>query len=312
MAQFLIFRLLYAVAVLLGVTILVFSLIHLSGDPLAGLLPPGSSPAQEAAIRAQLGLDRSLPDQYAGFVTRAARGDFGESWRQGRPALDAVVERLPNTLLLTGLALSMAVVAAFGLSLGAATRPGGRIDVVGRLVATLGQAVPGFWLGTLLILVFAVRLRWLPSSGFDDWRSLVLPAVALAVYPAAMLIRLLRGSLIATMNQDFIRTARSKGLDQETVIRVHALRNALLPAVAFAGLQAGFLLGGAVVIEGVFAFPGIGQLALAAVLHRDLPVIQAVVMVVATLIVLATLLVDMLARWIDPRLTIPTPDGAGR
>jgi peptide/nickel transport system permease protein len=305
-------RIAYAIAVLLGVTLLVFSLVHLSGDPLAGLLPPGSSPEQVAAIRAQLGLDRSLPEQYVSFLIRAAGGDFGESWREGRPAFDAVVERLPRTLLLTGSALLVASTLALGLSLGAAARPGGVLDVVARLVAALGQAVPGFWLGTLLILVFAVRLQWFPASGFDGWRSLVLPAVTLALFPAAMLTRLLRGSLVDTMRRDFIRTGRAKGLDQRTLVWVHALRNALLPALAFAGVQAGFLFGGAVVIEGVFAYPGIGQLALAAVLHRDLPVIQAFVMVVATLIILSTMLVDVLARWIDPRLAIQTATGMGR
>lgn len=302
MAQFLIKRFAYAMAVLLGVTVLVFSLIHLSGDPLAGLLPPGSSPGQAAAIREQLGLDRPLPVQYAGFLVRLAGGDLGQSWRQDRPALDAVIERLPNTLALTASAVGIASVIGLGFGVAAGARPGGVADVLARSFAALGQAVPGFWLGTLLILVFAVRLHWLPSSGLSGAGSLVLPSLALAVYPAAVLTRLLRSSLLETMGQDFIRTAQAKGLPQATVIRIHALRNALLPALAYVGVQIGYLVGGAIVIEGVFAYPGVGQLALAAVADRDLPVIQAFVIVVATMIVIANLVVDVVARWLDPRL----------
>lgn len=302
MVRFLINRILYAVTVLLGVTVLVFALLHLSGDPLAGLVPPGSSPEQEASIRKQFGLDRPLLEQYGSFLLRAGRGDFGESWRQGRPAMDAVLERLPNTLLLTAAALGIAGVAGLGLGLGAGARPGSVIDAAARVFASLAQAVPGFWLGTLLILVFAVRLQWLPSSGMSGPGSLVLPALALATYPTAMLTRLLRSSLVETMGQEYIRTARSKGLAERAVVLGHAVRNALLPALGFVGLQIGFLLGGAVVIEGVFAYPGIGQLALGAVAHRDLPLIQAFVIVVALLIVGSSLLIDLLARWLDPRL----------
>lgn len=307
MARFLIQRFGYALAVLLGVTGLVFGLVHLSGDPLAGLLPPGSSPEQAASIREQLGLDRPLPVQYVDFLVRLAGGDLGQSWRQDRPALDAVMERLPNTLALTAAAILLASVLGLGLGLAAGARPGGVADFVARSFAALGQAVPGFWLGTLLILVFAVRLQWLPSSGLSDVGSLVLPSLALAVYPAAVLTRLLRSSLLETMGQDFIRTARAKGLPRATVIRIHAFRNALLPALGYVGVQIGYLAGGAIVIEGVFAYPGIGQLALMAVADRDLPVIQAFVIVVATMIVMANMAVDVVARWLDPRLAVSTP-----
>jgi peptide/nickel transport system permease protein len=295
----------YAIAVLLGVTALVFSLVHLSGDPLAGLLPPGSSPEQAASIREQLGLDRPLPVQYASFLARLASGDLGQSWRQGRPALEAVVERLPYTLALGATAIAIASIVGLSLGVASGARPGGVADLTARSFAALGQAVPGFWLGTLLILIFAVRLHWLPSSGMRSVGSLVLPSLALAAYPAAVLTRLVRSSLIETMDQDFIRTARAKGLPGTSVIQVHALRNALLPALAYAGVQIGYLVGGAIVIEGVFAYPGIGQLALAAVADRDLPVIQAFVIVVATLIVFANMMVDVAARWLDPRLAEP-------
>ena len=302
MFPFLLVRLVYAAAVLLGVSVLVFGLIHLAGDPLAGLVPPGSSPAQEAALRRGYGLDQPLPEQYVRFLGRAVRGDFGESWRQRRPALDAVLDRLPATLALTTAAVALAVLIGGVLGVLAGGRPGGPLDLLATGVALLGQAVPGFWLGTLLILVFAVQLRWLPSSGLDGPRSLILPAVALAAYPTATITRLLRVALAETLGQDYVRTARAKGLSPLPVLRDHALRNAILPALAYVGLQIGFLLGGAVVIEAVFAYPGVGQLALGAVADRDLPLIQAFVVVLATLIVGVNLLVDLLARWLDPRL----------
>jgi peptide/nickel transport system permease protein len=309
MIRFLLLRVIYAAAVLLGVTGLVFGLIHLAGDPLAGLVPPGSSPQQQATMRRAYGLDRSLPEQYARFLGRAVRGDFGESWRQRRPALVAVLDRLPATLALTAAAVALATLAGGVLGVLAGARPGGLLDTLATGVALLGQAVPGFWLGTLLILVFAVQFRWLPSSGLDGPRSLVLPAIALAAYPTATITRLLRVAMAETIGQDYVRTARAKGLSPLTVLRDHALRNALLPALAYVGLQIGFLLGGAVVIEAVFAYPGVGQLALGAVADRDIPVIQAFVVVLASLILGVNLLVDLLARWLDPRLSTPLGEG---
>jgi peptide/nickel transport system permease protein len=302
MIRFLFGRLVAAVAVLIGVTSLVFGLLHLGGDPLAALVPPGSSAAQQAALRHGFGLDRPLSEQYLRFVAHATGGDFGQSWRQRRPALDAVIERLPATLLLTAAAMALAIVVGGGLGIAAGMRPGSGVDGVARGLALLGQALPGFWLGTLLILIFAVRLRWLPSSGWDGPASLVLPAVTLAAYPAATIARLLRAGLVETMAADYVRTARGKGLGTGPVVWRHALRNAVLPALAYVGLQAGFLLGGAVVTEAVFAYPGIGQLALGAAADRDLPVVQAFVVVVATLIVGINLVVDTVARWLDPRL----------
>ena len=309
MVRFLAGRVAYAGAVLVAVTSLVFGLIHLSGDPLAGLLPPGSSPEQQAVARHRFGLDRPLAEQYLLFVGRAVRGDFGESWRQQRPAMDAVIERLPATLALTGAAVGLALLVGGALGIATGTRPGGVVDLLASGVAVLGQAVPGFWLGTLLVLAFAVRLRWLPSSGLDGPEALVLPAATLAAYPAATIARLLRTSLAETMAQDYVRTARGKGLSGRTVVRRHGLRPALLPTLAFAGLQVGFLFGGAVVVEEVFAYPGTGRLALQAVADRDLPLVQAFVVVAATLIVGVNLVVDVVARWLDPRLRFAAGQG---
>lgn len=302
MAGFLLRRLIYALLVMLAVATLAFAAIHLAGDPLSGFTAPGASPADQAAIRRQLGLDRPVAVQYVKFLEDAGRGDFGESWRAREPAMRAVLDRLPATLRLTGAALALALLIGIPLGALAGSKPGGALDFAASSLALLGQAIPGFWLGALLILLFAVRLHWLPSSGGSGLRGLILPAVALAAYPAAFLARLVRSSLIETLAQDFIRTAHAKGLTNRAVIRVHALKNALLPALAFAGVQAGFLLGGAVVIENVFAYPGIGQLALNAVSDRDLPVIQAFVVLVAGMIVLVNLVIELAARLLDPRL----------
>jgi peptide/nickel transport system permease protein len=310
MARFLIARLFYGVAVLVAVTSLVFGLIHLSGDPLDGLLPPGSSPDQEASIRRQFGLDRPLLVQYTTFVGHAAQGDFGDSWRQRQPAMRAVLDRLPATLVLTAAAVALALAVGVPLGILSGSRPRGSLDALATGVALLGQALPGFWLGTVLILVFAVHLRWLPSSGSNGIESLILPAITLAAYPAATIARLLRSSLIETMTLDFIRTARGKGLSPWHVVTRHALRNAALPALAFVGLQVGFLLGGAVVVESVFAYPGVGRLALQAVADRDLPIIQAFVVVLAVLIVAVNVVVDVLARWLDPRIDTGGNGGA--
>lgn len=295
-------RFAYCFGLLLVVPTAVFLLLRLGGDPVAGFTPPGTPPEQQQVIRERFGLDRPLPAQYVTYLSRAVRGDFGESWRARRPAMDAVLERLPATLRLSGAALALALAIGAPLGLLAGSRPGGAVDLAASSVALLGQAVPGFILGTGLILIFAVRLQWLPSSGGDGWRSLILPALALAAYPAAIFARLLRGSLHETLHADYVRTARGKGLTERGILFGHSLRNAILPALAYIGIQAGFLIGGAVVIEGVFAYPGVGQLALGAVSDRDLPVVQAVVVIVAALIIVVNFVVDLVAHMVDPRL----------
>ena len=302
MVGFLINRLLHAVAVLFGVVSVTFALLHVAGDPLAGLIPPGAAPEVESQIRVAYGLDRPLAEQYLDFVGRAMRGDFGDSWRQGRPALGAVLERLPATLWLTVVATNLAVTAGSSLGVMSAARPGSLWDIVARMTALLGQAVPAFWLGTMLILLFAVDLQWLPSSGLEGPGGVILPALSLAAFPAATLTRLLRASMIETLGADYIRTARAKGLSRSRILIGHALRNAALPALAFTGLQVGFLLGGAVIVEGVFAYPGIGGLALDAVAARDIPLVEAFVWVVAVMILVVNILTGALTALLDPRL----------
>jgi peptide/nickel transport system permease protein len=291
-----------AVLVLVTVATIVFVLVHLSGDPIAGFTPPGASPEQQAVLRHELGLDRSLVTQYGIFLRDASTGDFGDSWRARRPALNLVLTRLPATLRLTLAAIAIAIVVGGLLAIAAARRPGGIVDTLSRLLALLGQATPGFWLGTMLILVFAVRLKWLPSSGDESWRALILPAVTLAVYPAGMIARLLRGGLIEARSADYARTAQSKGLSGAAIVGRHLLPNASVPVLGYLGLQVSFLIGGAVVVESVFAYPGIGRLAMQAVSDRDLPVIQAFVVVIAAFILIVNLVVEVIAAWIDPRL----------
>ena len=302
MIAFLLRRLVGLVTVLLAVVTATFGLIHLSGDPVDALAPPGASPRDRANLAARYGLDDSLPQQYVMFMGNALRGDFGDSWRQDRPALDAVMERLPATLALLGSALGLAIVAGAALGVVAVLFPNRLVNGAVNLVALAGQAIPAFWLGTVLILVVAVRWRLLPASGLDGVGSVVLPAVTLALHPLALVARLLRASLRETMGQDFIRTARSKGLREGRIILGHAARNALLPVLSYLGLQASFLIGGAVVVESVFAWPGLGSLTYDAATARDLPIIQASVTVIAVLIVLIHLAVDVLARLVDPRL----------
>jgi ABC-type dipeptide/oligopeptide/nickel transport system permease component len=295
-------RLLHAIAVLFGVVTVTFVLMHLAGDPLAGLIPPGASPEVESQIRASYGLNRPIYEQYASFIGPALRGDFGDSWRQGRPALLAVTERLPATLALAVIAIGISAIGGSVLGVTAAARPGSWWDILARLLALLGQAIPAFWLGTMLILLFAVRLRWVPSSGLEGPAGVILPALALAAYPVATLTRLIRVSMLEALSTDYVRTARAKGLSGRRILIGHAFRNAALPPLAYTGFQAGFLLGGAVVVEGVFAYPGIGGLALDAVASRDVPLVEAFVWVVAVLILAVNGATGAIAAIIDPRL----------
>lgn len=313
MIAFLLRRLVVLATVLFAVVTITFALIHLSGDPVDALAPPGASPTDRANLAARYGLDASVPRQYLTFMGNASQGDFGDSWRQGRPAMDAVLERLPATLALLGAALGIATTLGLALALLSVAVLSGPVGAVVRplvsAVTLVGQAVPAFWLGTVLILVVAVRWRLLPASGMTSPGSIVLPAIALALHPLALISRLFRQSLAETMGRDFIRTARSRGLRESRIVLSHAARNALLPVLAYLGLQASFLVGGAVVVETVFAWPGLGSLVFDAATARDLPVIQAATVVVATLIVLTQLAVDVIARRVDPRLTDGTDAG---
>jgi peptide/nickel transport system permease protein len=297
-------RLLHGAGVVLGVSVIVFGLTWLRGDPTSVLVPLNTPPAEMARVRHDLGLDRPLPVQYVEFLGRAVRGDFGMSLRQRQPAFPLVLERLPATLLLVTSALVFAV--ALGLPLGVlgATHHRRPLDHVARLVALLGQSLAAPWVGLMLILIFAVRLRWLPSSGLTEPTGVILPAIVAGLYPAAGVVRLLRSGMLEQLSTDYVRAARARGLPERLVLWRHALKNAALPGLTFIGVQLGFLFGNSVVAEAIFAYPGMGRLAVDAIGARDLPLIQAFVALAAIVVVLASLLVDSLYVWLDPRLRL--------
>ncbi len=302
MLRYVVIRLLHAVLVVFGVSLIVFVLTHLGGDPASLLLPPNANADEIAQFRHAMGFDRPLPVQYLDFLWRAVRGDFGRSFRYDEPALSLVLQRVQPTLALGGFALLLSVVVAVPLGIVAAVRRGSVWDTLSLVVALSGQALPVFWFGILLIILFAVVLRWLPASGGGDLPHLILPGITLAAYSLAIISRLLRSSLLDVLGADYVRTARAKGLSERATLLGHALKNAALPVVTVVGLQVGSLLGGAVITEEVFAYPGMGRLAVQAIQGRDFSVIQAFVVLVALLIVLVNLVVDLLYGWLDPRV----------
>ncbi|MBI1773950.1 MAG: ABC transporter permease [Proteobacteria bacterium] len=305
MLHYLVTRLLYAIAVVFGVSIGVFFLIRIGGDPSALFLPPETSLEEIARFRHLMGFDRPLLVQYAEFATRAVQGDFGQSLRYQEPAMRLVLERFPATLQLSGAALLASVLLAVPLAILAATNRGSLIDRSGLLVSLVGQSFPTFWLAIMLILIFSETLGVLPPSGRGTWRHLVMPTIALASYSVAIITRLLRSSMIEVMQADYIRTARGKGLSEPQIVWRHALRNAAIPTLTVIGLQVGALLGGAVITEEIFAYPGIGRLAIQAIANRDFTVVQAFVTFMAVLIVGINLSVDVAYALLDPRLRRP-------
>jgi peptide/nickel transport system permease protein len=257
---------------------------------------------QREAIRQELGLDRPLPVQYLDFLANAARGDFGTSVRNRVPALRLVVERVPATLELAAVALTFAVITAIPLGTLSALKHNSAWDLVGMTITFLGQSIPSFWLGILLILVLGVNLRWLPISGSGTPLHLIMPAITLGSFFMASLARLTRSSLLEVLGQDYVRTARAKGLAEVVVIGLHALKNAAIPIVTAIGVYVGQLLSGAVITEQIFAYPGVGRLAIDAISTRDFPVVQANVIFVSLVVVVLSLLVDMLYLALDPRI----------
>ncbi len=304
MARFFVVRLSHAVLVVFGVSLIAFGLMHLSGDPAALLLPPSATREDIELYRRELGLDRPLPVQYLDFLSHAVRGDFGRSIRHDQPAMQLVLERLPATIQLSAVALVLSLLFAIPLGILAAVKRGSIFDQASLVLSLVGQAFPVFWLGILLIIFFAENLRWLPASGRGGPQHLALPALALSAYSTAIITRLLRSSLLEVLSSDFIRTARAKGLADRAVLVGHALKNAALPVVTVIGLQIGALLGGAVITEEVFAYPGMGRLAVQAIANRDFTVVQAFVVLMAVVIVTMNLLVDLLYAWLDPRVKV--------
>jgi peptide/nickel transport system permease protein len=301
-------RLLTLPLLLFGISGISFALLNLApGDPadlLLRLQQPGTEPPREAvlALRHQLRLDDPLPLRYGRWLLGALQGDLGVSYRSGRSIVKELWQRLPATLTLAGASLALAVAMGIPLGIVAALWQGSSLDGLSRLLALLGAIVPSYVLALLLILLFAVKLRWLPAIGSGSPTHLILPAVALAAGVSAQLMRLTRASLLEVLHQDYVRTARAKGLREAAVIGMHALQNALLPVVTVLGINLGHLLGGAVIVETIFGWPGVGKYTVEAIFLRDYPVIQGIVLYMALIVLLVNLAVDMAYRWLDPRL----------
>jgi peptide/nickel transport system permease protein len=285
-----------------GVVTLVFAALRLSGDPAATMLPGDASVDELTALRRQLGLDQPLWLQYLQFLAGAVSGDFGTSFRHQQPALPLVLERLPATLELAGAALLLGIVVALPLGILAAVHRGRVLDVAAMAFAVVGQATPYFWMGIMLILVVSVELAWLPTSGRGGLERLILPAITLGTHFAASLARLTRTSMLEVFGQQFVTTARAKGLSEWSVVLRHTLKNAAVPVITLIGLQFGTLLGGAVVVETVFSWPGVGTAAVTAIGARDYALVQAVVLVVSLFFVAVNLMIDLLYAYIDPRI----------
>jgi peptide/nickel transport system permease protein len=304
-------RLLASIPVLLLVTAGVFSLIHLTpGDPVDAMMAESGDAQAKEALRRELGLDRPVAAQYATWLGRVVRGDFGRSIRNNEPVIENVGKRIAPSLQLALYAMLVAFALAFPIGILSATHRNSPIDGFGTLFALFGICMPNFLLALLLIYLFGVTLRWLPISGYVDpaedfvggVRSLTLPAITLGLALAAVVARTLRSSLLETLSEDYVRTARAKGLAEKLVVRRHALKNGLIPVVTVLGLQFGTLIGGAVITEYVFALPGVGRLVVDAVFARDYPLVQGVVLLIALGFVLSNLLVDVLYGWLDPRI----------
>jgi peptide/nickel transport system permease protein len=296
-------RVLLAIPVLLGVATLVFSLIHLvPGDPAQAMLGDGASPQDIAELRANLGLDRPLLEQYVAFLRSAATGDLGSSFRTGQPVTTMIVERLPATAELAVAAMLVAVLLAIPLGAIAAVWRGTAIDYGAMTFALAGVSIPNFWLGPLLAIVFAVELGWLPVSGRGTLAHLVLPAVSLGLALAAILARMTRASLLDEMHELYVRAARARGVSNTAAITAHALRNSLVPLLTIVALQFGAVLTGAVITETIFAWPGIGRLLIQSIGFRDYPMVQGCILLIAVTYVTVNLLTDLMYGVLDPRI----------
>ncbi|MFZ3119536.1 MAG: ABC transporter permease [Variovorax sp.] len=302
MLIYIIRRLLVALSVMLTVAVVSFMLLHLSGDLATAIAGPESTAADVEKIRVQYGLDRPITAQFLDWLGAAARLDFGRSFYFQNTVVELIGERLPITLKLGGVALLLAVVVAIPLGVLAAIYRDTWIDRLSLMVAVVGQAMPTFWFALTLIIVFSVGLKWLPVSGNTSWRHFVLPAVALGYYAMPAMMRLTRAGMLDVLGSDYIRTARAKGLSPVRVVFKHALRNAIIPVVALAAVELGFMLGGSVVIESVYSMQGLGQLAWDSISRNDYPVVQAVVLIIAVFYIGLTFVADVLNAALDPRM----------
>jgi peptide/nickel transport system permease protein len=298
-------RLLATVPLLLAVSVVVFSFVHaLPGDPAVLFLGEEATTENLARFRARLGFDRPLIVQYGDWLGRALQGDLGRSIRTNQPVVQAIVERLPMTLRLIGFSMVISLAIAVPLGIVSAVKRNSGVDLASTFFALFGFSTPNFWLGLILIYVFALLLRWLPASGFDGMRSLILPSITLGTALAALVTRQLRSGMLEVLRQDYVRTAQAKGLADRMVIGKHALKNALISVVTVIGLQIGALLGNTIITESLFALPGVGRLMIDSVFSRDFFVVQGVILFLAVGYVVANLVVDILYSYLDPRIRV--------
>jgi peptide/nickel transport system permease protein len=298
-------RLLQAIVVVFGVSIAAFGMSFLTGDPTEVILGEGAdrmSVAEIQEFRHRMGFDRPWYVQYLSFAGKALQGDFGYSFIRHKPAYEVITEKLPNTIKLAAFAFVLSIVFSIPLGVLSATRPHGAIDYAVTVMALAGQSIPSFWLGILLILFFGVDLKWLPISGSGSWQHFIMPGITLSAFSIARNMRLTRSSMLDYMQKDFVRTARAKGLPENRVIYGHVLRNSLLPIVTAIGLEIGFLLGGSVIVETIFGWPGVGREIVAAIGSKDFYVVQAGVIMLALIFAGVNLMIDLLYMWVDPRI----------
>ena len=292
------------VVVIIGISMLSFSILHVIGDPVVLFVQEGAPKEEHERFRKLLGLDQPVYVQYWRFASRAVQGDFGKSWYGDAPAFGLVIERMPPTIYLTFAGLAVALLIALPLGTVAALHRHSIVDNLCTMLAVGGQAMPIFWLGIMLIIIFAVNLRVLPASGYGTWQHFLMPAFTLGAFLAPITMRLVRSGLVEVMNTEYIKTARAKGMDERMVVVKHAFRNACLPVITVIGLQFGQLLGGAVVTETVYAWPGVATLTVESIRNQDFPVVQCAVVLLALIIVSVNFLVDLIVALIDPRIRV--------
>jgi peptide/nickel transport system permease protein len=303
MGRYLARRVAYLVLTLLGVAMLAFTMLKVAGgDPAELLAGEEKDPATIENIRRELGLDRPVPVQFVSFVANAVRGDLGRSFVTRRPVSEEIARRYPRTFVLAVASVAFAVVLGLSLGVVAALRPYSIVDNLSMLVALVGVSLPGFWLALMLIYLFSVQLRWLPTLGLEGPQHLILPMVATGTYSLALLARMTRAGMIEVLGNEYVRTARAKGLGEDTVVLRHALKNALMPLVTIAGLSFGFQLGGTVITETIFSIDGIGRMIVAGILSRDMPIVQSGILVLAANFIAITLVLDVLYAYVDPRI----------
>ena len=303
--RYVIRRLLQSLIVVFGVSVVAFGMLFMTGDPAEVILGEQAdrmTVAQIQEFRVKMGFDRPWYVQYASFVGKALQGDFGNSFVRHQPAYEVITDKLPATIQLASAAFVLSLLISIPLGVLSAMNPHKSLDRIATMLAIIGQSIPGFWLGILLILFFGVHLKWLPISGSGTWQHIVMPAIALAAFPIARNMRLTRSSMLDVMQRDFVRTARAKGISETRVVYAHVLRNSLLPIVTAIGLEAGFLLGGSVITETIFGWPGVGREIVSAIGSKDFYVVQAGVIMLALIFSAVNLLIDIAYSWIDPRI----------